>query len=93
MVSRIYPTEFQLNKTNSFRTDVQFFYFDFSKTNGIIYSRIYDKWYDFDFETVNFPFLDGDVTHSLPMVYMFRSLIVMRDCVLVFVTSTTETDI
>ena len=27
-------------------------------------SKIYDKRYDFDFETVNFPFLDGDVPRS-----------------------------
>ena len=24
-------------------------------------SKIYDKWGDFDFDIVNFPFLDGDV--------------------------------
>ena len=30
-------------------------------TNGIISSKIYDKRDDFKFETVNYPFLDGDV--------------------------------
>ena len=33
--------------------------------NGIVSSKIYDKWDDFNFEIVNFPFLDGDVPHSL----------------------------
>ena len=35
-----------------------------SKTNGIVSSKIYDKQDDFNFEIVNFPFLDGDVPHS-----------------------------
>ena len=30
----------------------------------IVSSKIYDKLDDFDFETVNFPFLDGDVPRS-----------------------------
>ena len=33
-------------------------------TNGIISSKIYDKWDDFSFEIVNFLFLDGDVPRS-----------------------------
>ena len=35
-----------------------------SITNGIVSSKIYDKWDDFNFEIVNFPFLDGDVPRS-----------------------------
>ena len=35
-----------------------------SITNGIVSSKIYDKWDDFNFEIVNFPFLDGDVPCS-----------------------------
>ena len=30
----------------------------------IVSSKIYDKWDDFNFEIVNFPFLDEDVPHS-----------------------------
>ena len=33
------------------------------KTNGIVSSKMYDKRDDFNFEIVNFPFLDGDVPH------------------------------
>ena len=33
-------------------------------TNGIVSSKIYDKWDDSNFEIVNFPFLDGDVPRS-----------------------------
>ena len=35
-----------------------------SITNGIVSSKIYDKRDDFNFETVNFPFLDKDVPRS-----------------------------
>ena len=35
-----------------------------SITNGIVSSKIYDKGDDFNFEIVNFPFLDGDVPRS-----------------------------
>ena len=35
-----------------------------SITNDIVSSKIYDKQDDFNFEIVNFPFLDGDVTRS-----------------------------
>ena len=32
-----------------------------SVANGFVSSNIYDKRNDFDFDIVNFPFLDGDV--------------------------------
>ena len=35
-----------------------------SITNGIVSSKIYNKQDDFNFEIVNFPFLDGDVPRS-----------------------------
>ena len=33
-----------------------------SISNGFVSSKIYAKSDDFDFDTVNFPFLDGDVS-------------------------------
>ena len=39
-------------------------YLNLSITNGIVSSKIYDKRDDFNFEIVNFPFLDGDVPRS-----------------------------
>ena len=60
MVSQIYPTEIQLNKTNSSDTEARFWAWT-SITNGIVSSKIYNKPGDFNFEIVNFPFLDGDV--------------------------------
>ena len=35
-----------------------------SITNGIVSSKIYNKRDDFNFEIVNSPFLDGDVSRS-----------------------------
>ena len=64
MVDQIYLTELQLNKANSSDTEAPFLDLDLSITNGIVSSKIYDKWDDFNFEKVNFPFLDGDVPRS-----------------------------
>ena len=64
MVGQIYPTELQLNKENSSDTEAPFLDLNLSITNGIISSKIYNKRDDFNFEIVNFPFLDGDVPRS-----------------------------
>ena len=64
MVGQIYPTELQLNKANSSDTEALFLDLNLSITNGIVSSKIYDKWDDFNFEIVNFPFLDGDIPRS-----------------------------
>ena len=61
MVGQIYPTELQLNKANSSETEAPFLDLNLSITNGITSSKIYDKRDDFNFENVNFPFLDGEV--------------------------------
>ena len=64
MVNRIYPPERQLNKTNTSDTEAPFLDLLLSISNGFVSSKIYDKRDDFDFDTVNFPFLDGDVLRS-----------------------------
>ena len=64
MVGQIYPTELQLNKANSSDTEAPFLDLNLSITNGVVSSKIYDKQDDFNFEIVNFPFLDGDVSRS-----------------------------
>ena len=46
MVNQIYPSELDLH---------------LSISNGFVSSKIYDKRDEFDFNIVNFPFLDGDV--------------------------------
>ena len=64
MVNRIYPPELQLKKANTSDTEAPFLDLHVSISNGFVSSKIYDKRDDFDFDIVNFPFLDGDVPHS-----------------------------
>ena len=58
---RIYPTELQLNRANSSDTEAPFLDLNLCISNGTVSTKIYDKRDDFDFDIVNFPFLDGDV--------------------------------
>ena len=64
MVSQIYPTELQLNKVNTSDTEATVLDLHLSISNDIVSTKIYDKRDEFDFEMVNFPFLDGDIPHS-----------------------------
>ena len=73
MVSQIYPSEFQLNKANTSDTEATFLDLHLSISNDIVSNKIYDKRDDFDFEIVNFPFLDGDVPGSIVGILTFMS--------------------
>ena len=64
MVNRIYPLELQLNKANVPDTEASFLDLHLSISHGFVQTKIYDKRDDFDFDIVNFPFLDGDVPRS-----------------------------
>ena len=61
MVDRIYPTELQLNRANSSDTEASFLDLNLCISNSTVSTKLYDKRDDFDFDIVNFPFLDGDV--------------------------------
>ena len=61
MVDRIYPTKLQLNRANSSDTEAPFLELNLCISTGTISTKLYDKRDDFDFDIVNFPFLDGDV--------------------------------
>ena len=61
MVNQIYPPELQLNKANTSDTEAPFLDLHLSISNGFVSSKIYDKLDDFDFDIVNFPFLDDDL--------------------------------
>ena len=64
IVSQMYPSELQLNKANTSDTEAAFLDLHLSISNDMVSTKIYDKRGDFDFEIVNFPFLDGDVPRS-----------------------------
>ena len=68
MVGQIYPTELQLSKANSSVTEAPFLDLNLFITNGIVSSKMNDKRDDFNFEVVNFPFIDGDV----PRPFLWR---------------------
>ena len=81
MVGQIYSTELQLNKASSSDTEAPFLDLNLSITNGIVSSKIYDKRDDFNFEIVNFPFLDGDVPRSHSYgVYISQLIRIARVC-------------
>ena len=64
MVSQIYPSELQLNKANTSDSEATFLDLHLSISNDIVSTKIYDKHDDFDFEIVDFTFLDGDIPRS-----------------------------
>ena len=61
MVNHIYPSELHFNK--AYTSDIEAPFLDLyqSISNGFVSYKIYEKRDDFDFDIVNFPFLDGDV--------------------------------
>ena len=64
MANHIYPPELQLNESYTADTEAPFLDLHLSISNGFVSSDIYDKRDDLDFDTVNFPFSDGDVPRS-----------------------------
>ena len=61
MVDRIYSTELQLNKTNSSDTESPLSDLNLCISNSTVSTKSYDKRDDFDFNIVNFSFLDGNI--------------------------------
>ena len=52
-----------------------------SITNGIVSSKTYDKRADFNFEIINFPVLNGDVSRSPSYrVYISQLILFARVC-------------
>ena len=81
MVNQIYPPELQLNKANTSDTEAPFLDLHLSNSNGFVSSKFYDKRDDFDFDIVNFPFLDGDVPRRLSYgVYISQLIRFARVC-------------
>ena len=64
MVNRIYSSELQLDRSNVSDTEASFLDLHLSISDGFVKTKMYDKRDDFDFDIVNFPFLDGDVPRS-----------------------------
>ena len=70
-----------MNTANNTDTEVPFLDFYLSIANGFVCSKIYDKRDDFDFDIVNFPFLDGDVPRRASYgVYISQLIRFARVC-------------
>ena len=61
MVNQIYPSELQSNNANSSDTESPFLDLHLTISDGFVSFNMYDTRDDFDFDIVNFLFLDGDV--------------------------------
>ena len=88
MVHRIYPAELQLNKANASDTEAAFLDLNLSIHNDIVSTKIYDKRDDFNFDIVNFPFLDGDVPQRPSYgVYIYVNLFAFPEHLRMLLTS------
>ena len=75
------PSELHLIKANISDTEAPFLDLHLSVANGFVSSKIYDKRDDFDFDIVNFPFLDGDVPRRASYgVYISQLIRFARVC-------------
>ena len=75
MVNRIYPPELQLNTADTSYTEAPFLDLHLSILNGFVSFKMHDKRDDFDFDIVNFPFLDGSINefenlHAFPVLLL-----------------------
>ena len=81
MVNQIYPSELHFNKAYTSDTEAPFLDLHLSISNGFFSYKIYDKRDDFDFDIVNFPFLDGDVPRRPSYgVYISQLIRFAREC-------------
>ena len=88
-MDRIYPTVLQLNRANSSDTEALFLDLNLCISNGTVSTKIYDKRDDFDFDIVNFPFLDGDVPGVPHMGYTCLNLLDSPELLQIIMTLTT----
>ena len=90
MVHRIYPAELQLNKGNASDTEAAFLDLNLLIHNDIVSTKMYDKRDDFNFDIVNFPFLDGDVPQRPSYgvyIYIYLNLFALPEHLRMLLTS------
>ena len=94
MVKQIYPPELQLNKSNNTDIEAPFLDLHLSIANGFVSSKIYDKRDDFDFDIVNFPFLDCDVPRRASYgEYISQLIIGLLESAIILRTSMCEINV
>ena len=75
----IYPSELKLNKAKTSDTEAAFLDLHLFISNDIVYTKVYDKRDDFDFEIVNFPFMMGMFLALHPMEFIFLNSFVLLE--------------
>ena len=90
MVHRIYPAVLQLNKAHTSDTEAPFIDLILSISNGIVSTKIYHKRYDFD--KVNFSFLDRDVHRRSSSVVIYLNIFDLQEHLLMLVISIAVTN-
>ena len=73
--SQIYPSELQLNKTNTSDTEAAFLGLHLSISNNIVFTQINDN---VTILIVNFAFLDGDVPRSTSQNLYLNSFVLLE---------------
>ena len=86
MVDHIYPSERQLNQANVSDTEASFLDLHLSISDGFGKTKFYDKRDDFDFDIVNYPFLDGDVPCSTAYGVYILYFFVLFECLVMLMT-------
>ena len=81
-----YFYELQLNKANASDTESAFLDLNLSIHNDIVSTNIYDKRDDFNFDIVNFPFIDVDVPQR-PYIYIYLNLFALPEHLRMLLTS------
>ena len=88
MVHIIYPVELQLNRGNASDTEAAFLDLNLSIHNEIVSIIINNKRDDFNFDIVNFPFLNGDISQRLSYgVYIYLNLFALPENLRMLLTS------
>ena len=85
IVNGISPSELQLNMAKMSDAEASFLDLHLSISHGFVKTKVYDNRDDFDFDIVNFPFVDGDLVRQ-PMVFIFLSLFDLLECPVMLMT-------
>ena len=90
MSNHIFPSELHLNKANVSDAEALFLNLHLSILDAFVKTKIYNNRNDFDFDIVNFPFLDGDVplptSYGVYLYFLTYSLCSSVECPVILMT-------
>ena len=83
-IPTMYPRELQFNKANTSDKETSFLDLNIKVIGSNIHASVYDKYDDFGFPIVNFPWLSGDVPRLPYGIYISQLVRFARCCTSVF---------